>query len=146
MSNLKQRIKDDVIATMKGGDKKRLSVLRLISAALKQVEVDKRIELDQSGVEDILTKMAKQRRESIQAFGGRQDLIDQEQYELDVILSYLPQAMSEAEVEQFIQAAMTETGASKMADMGKVMAILKPQLANRADLSQVSAKVKQLLT
>ncbi len=132
---------------MKSGEKDRLAVLRLVSAAVKQKEVDERIELDDSAMLVILDKMAKQRRESIGLFekGGRDDLAVIEQKELEIIQTYLPQALSEDEVQALIDDAVTQTGASEIRDMGKVMGMLKPRLQGRADMSAVSALIKAKL-
>ncbi len=148
MSALKARIQDAMKTAMKGGDKPRLAVIRLILAALKQVEVDERIELDDTRVIAILDKMVKQRRESIAQFGpaGRNDLVDKEQAEIDIISDYLPRALSEAEIETIINQAISETGASSMKEMSKVMAQVRPQLVGRADMGAVSGKIKALLS
>lgn len=146
--NLKERIQQDMKAALKGGDKARLSAIRLIMAAIKQREVDERVELNDTQVLAVLDKMAKQRRESITCFAaaGRDDLVQKEQAELGVIQLYLPQALTEAEIDALIQGAIAETGAQGIQDMGKVMAKLRPQVQGRADLGQVSAKVKAALT
>ena len=132
---------------MKSGEKERLAVIRLIMSAMKQVEVDERIELDDSRVLGILDKMVKQRRESIGQFqsGGRDDLVKKEQAEIDIISEFLPQALSEQEIEAIISSAISETGAASMKDMGKVMGIVKPQITGRADVGAVSQKIKSLL-
>jgi hypothetical protein len=147
-SGLKNQIQDAMKTAMKGGDKERLAVIRLIMAAMKQVEVDERIELDDNRVLGILDKMVKQRRESISQFknGGRDDLAEKEQAEIDIISTYLPQALSEAEIETIINKAISETGAASMKDMGKVMGIVKPQITGRADVGAVSGKIKSLLS
>jgi uncharacterized protein YqeY len=133
---------------MRAKDAARLSTLRLISAALKQKEVDERIELGDAEVLAILEKMIKQRRESIAQFekAARQDLADKEKSEIAVLEGYLPQKMSDAEVAAAVAAAITESGASGIKDMGKVMAILKPRLAGRADIGAVSGLVKTKLS
>jgi uncharacterized protein YqeY len=133
---------------MKSGDKERLAVIRLMMSAMKQVEVDERIELDDSRVLGILDKMVKQRRESISQFkaGARDDLADKEQAEIDIISDFLPQALTEAEIETIINSAISETGAASMKDMGKVMGIVKPQITGRADVGAVSGKIKSLLS
>jgi hypothetical protein len=148
MSALKAQIQDATKTAMKGGDKPRLAVIRLMLAALKQVEVDERIELDDTRVIAILDKMVKQRRESIAQFApaGRNDLVVKEQAEIDVIADYLPQALSEAEIESIIKKAIDETGAGSMKEMGKVMAQVRPQLIGRADMGVVSGKIKALLS
>jgi uncharacterized protein len=147
MSALKTQIQDAMKTAMKSGDKPRLAVIRLMLAALKQVEVDERIELDDTRVIAILDKMVKQRRESIAQFApaGRDDLVEKEQAEIDIITEYLPQALSEAEIEAIINQAISETGASSMKEMGKVMAQVRPQLVGRADMGAVSGRIKALL-
>lgn len=137
----------DIKTCMKSGDKSRLAVLRLISASVKQREVDERVETDDTAMITILDKMAKQRRESIEQYerGGRDDLATIEKNELDIIQTYLPQALPEEEVLALIESAVTETGASSIRDMGKVMGKLKPQLQGRADMSAVSALIKAKL-
>jgi uncharacterized protein YqeY len=147
MSALKTQIQDAMKTAMKGGDKPRLAVIRLMLAALKQVEVDERIELDDTRVIAILDKMVKQRRESIAQFGpaGRDDLVEKEQAEIDIISDYLPQALSEAEIEAIINQAISETGATSMKEMGQVMGLVRPQLVGRADMGSVSSKIKALL-
>jgi uncharacterized protein YqeY len=133
---------------MRAGEAARRDTLRLLLAALKQREVDERITLADADVLAIIEKMIKQRRDSISQFvqGGRQDLADKEQQELDLLQTYMPQQLSEAELLAAIADAVTTSGATGPADMGKVMAILKPALAGRADMGQVSARVKQALT
>ena len=149
MSNsaLKDQIQDAMKTAMKGGDKERLAVIRLIMSALKQIEVDERIELDDNRVLGVLDKMVKQRRESISQFrnGGRDDLVSKEEAEIDVISDFLPQALSDEEVETIINKAISETGAASMKDMGKVMGIVKPQITGRADVGAVSQKIKSRL-
>jgi hypothetical protein len=150
MSNsaLKDQIQDAMKTAMKGGDKERLAVIRLMMSALKQIEVDERIELDDTRVLGVLDKMVKQRRESISQFqsGGRDDLVAREQAEIDVIGDFLPQALSEDEITTIINEAITETGAESMKDMGKVMGIVKPRITGRADVGAVSSKIKSLLS
>ncbi len=133
---------------MRGGDKRRLGVIRLILAAVKQREVDERIELDDAQVTAVLDKMAKQRRESLEQYqsAGREDLAEQESFELDVLKTYLPEQLGEAEVDAMIAEAIEATGAGSMKDMGKVMGQLKPKLQGRADMAAVSAKIKARLT
>ncbi|MBI5041079.1 MAG: GatB/YqeY domain-containing protein [Gammaproteobacteria bacterium] len=145
--SLKARIQEDMKTAMRGGDKRRLGIVRLILAAIKQREVDERIELDDVQVTVVLDKMLKQRRESLSQYeqAGRADLAEQEQYEMEVVQAYLPQPLSPAEVDNLIGQAITETGASGIKDMGKVMALLKPQLQGRADMSAVSAQIKAKL-
>jgi uncharacterized protein YqeY len=144
---LKQRLTDDMKAAMKSGDKASLGAIRLINAAIKQKEVDERIELDDAAVIAVLDKMVKQRRDSIAQYqaAGRADLAEAEQAEIAVIERYLPAKLGEAELQAAVQAAIAETGASGPADMGKVMAVLKPRLAGQADMGQVSALVKKAL-
>jgi uncharacterized protein YqeY len=144
---LKQRIQDDVKAAMKAKDKERLGTLRLITAAIKQREVDERTELDESQVLAILDKMIKQRRDSVEQYesAGRQELADQEKREIAIIEDYLPAGLSDEEVASMIETAMQEVGATGMQDMGKVMGKLKPQMQGRADMGKVSSLVKQKL-
>ncbi len=144
---LKQRIQDDMKSAMKGGDKRRLGVIRLIMAAIKQREVDERIELNDEQILAVLDKMVKQRRDSIEQYekAGRDELADQEKFEIEVLQDYLPEALSEEEITNLIKQAITDTGAESMRDMGKVMGQLKPQLQGRADIGAVSAQIKQLL-
>jgi uncharacterized protein YqeY len=146
--SLKTRINDEVKAAMRAGDARRRDALRLLLAALKQREVDERKELADADVIAVVEKMIKQRRDSIAQFerGGRQDLADAEKFELDVLQAYMPQAMGEAEIEAAVSAAIQQSGAKGMAEMGKVMAALKPQLAGRADMGKVSALVKAQLS
>lgn len=146
--SLKARINDDVKAAMRAGDARRRDALRLLLAALKQREVDERKELTDAEVIAVVEKMIKQRRDSIVQFeqGGRQDLADAEKFELDVLQTYMPQALSEAEIEAAVTGAIQESGAKGMADMGKVMAALKPKLAGRADMGKVSALVRARLS
>jgi hypothetical protein len=148
MSELKTRIKDDTKTAMKAGDKSRLSIIRLISAAIKQREVDERIELDDAAVLAVLDKMAKQRRDSITQFreAGRADLAEKEVFELEIVQSYLPAALSDAEIARLIDEAVAATGAAGMADMGKVMGQVRPQVQGRADMAAVSAQVKARLS
>ncbi len=144
---LKQQITDAMKAAMKGGDKPRLAVVRLMLAAIKQREVDERIELDDPQVLAVLDKMVKQRRDSIQQYqdAGRDDLAKQESAEIAVIQDFLPAALSVDEIDALIAAAIAETGASTMRDMGQVMAIVKPRVQGRADIAKVSGRIKQRL-
>ncbi|MDX1626835.1 MAG: GatB/YqeY domain-containing protein [Wenzhouxiangellaceae bacterium] len=144
---LKQRIQDDIKQAMKAGDKDRLKVLRMLSAAIKQREVDERVELDDAQVLGVIEKMVKQRRESIEQYtaGNRPELAAGEQAEIDVLSTYLPEPLAEDELERLVDDAIRETGASSMADMGQVMARLKPEIQGRADMKQVSAMVRQRL-
>ena len=145
--SLKDRIQQDVKDAMRAKDKSRLAAIRLITAAIKQREVDERIELDDAQVTTVLDKMAKQRRESISQFekAGRDDLIAQEVMELEIIQSYLPEQLGEDEINALIDTAMQATGATSIKDMGKVMGQLKPKLQGRADMSAVSALIKARL-
>ena len=145
--SLKTQLSDDMKAAMKAGDKERLAVIRLVNAAIKQKEVDERIELDDAQVIAVLDKMVKQRRDSVSQFdaAGRDDLAGIERNEIAVIEHYLPARMSEAEIENVIDAAMHETGATGPGDMGKLMGVLKPRLAGKADMGDVSAIVKRRL-
>lgn len=147
-SALKIRIQEDRKTAMRNQDKQRLGVIQLIMAAVKQWEVDERKEMTDQQLLVILDKMVKQRRDSISQFtaGNRQDLADKETYELNIIQEYLPSALSIDEITQLIQSAITETGAKGPQDMGKVMAILKPQIQGRADMGAVSAEIKKLLS
>jgi uncharacterized protein len=147
MDLLTDRIKDDMKASMKGGNKVRLGVIRLILAALKQVEVDERIVLDNERVILILDKMLKQRRESIRQFSdaGRNDLVAIEEAEILVIQDFMPQALDDDEIDVMVSEAVVESGAKSVKDMGKVMALLKTQMQGRADMSVVSAKIKAAL-
>lgn len=135
-------------AAMKGGDKARLGVIRLILAAIKQIEVDERITLDNERTIAVLDKMLKQRRESIRQFtdGNRMDLAAIEESEILVIQDFMPQALTEAEIDTMVSAAVTESGAQSIKDMGKVMALLKAPMQGRADMSVVSNKIKAALS
>jgi len=144
---LKSRIQDETKAAMKAGEKARLGTLRLVQAAIKQREVDERIELDDTQVLAVLDKMIKQRRDSLAQYeqAGRADLAAQESFEIALIQEFMPKALSEAEIDQLVTAALAETGATSARDMGKVMGVLKPRMQGRADMTQVSALVKQKL-
>ena len=145
--SLKQRLTDDMKAAMKGGDKDRLGVIRLVNAAIKQREVDERVELDDAQVLAVMEKMVKQRKDSVSQYeaAAREDLAAIERAEIAVIEQYLPEKMGEDAIRAAIAAAIAETGASGPADMGKLMGVLKPKLAGQADMGQVSALVKQAL-
>ena len=138
------RITDDMKSAMKAGDKDRLKVVRLMMAAIKQVEVDSRIELDDAGILGVLEKMVKQRRDSVSQFGqgGRQDLVDIELAEIDVLNAYLPEQLDDAELDALIDEAIQATAAESIRDMGKVMGFIKSKAAGRADMGAVGAKVK----
>jgi uncharacterized protein YqeY len=146
--SLKAQLFEDMKAAMKSGEKDRLGVIRLINAAIKQKEVDERIEMTDALVLAVLEKMVKQRKDSISQYeaAAREDLAAVERYELGVIEAYLPAKMGEAEVQAAIVAAVAETGASSPADMGKLMAVLKPRLAGQADMGLVSQLVKKALS
>lgn len=145
--SLKSRINDDVKAAMRGGDARRRDALRLLLAALKQREVDERKDLADPEVVAVVERLIKQRREAIAQFekGGRQDLAQNEQFEIGVLQAYMPQAMTDAEIEAAIADAVAATGARAPSDMGKVMGALKGKLAGRADMAKVSALVKAKL-
>ena len=145
---LSLRIREDMKLAMKAKEKEKLGVIRLILAAIKQKEVDERIELDDTQVLQLLDKMVKQRRDSIEAFdkAGRDDLSLIEQKETRIIQEYLPQQLSESEIDQLIDQAISESGAQGMKDMGKVMGILRPQLQGRADVGAASGKIKAKLS
>ncbi len=146
-SPLKDRITEDMKAAMRAGDKARLGAIRLIQSAIKQIEVDTRKELADTDILQVLDKMAKQRRESIQAFeqAGRDDLASQEKQELELIQQYLPEPLSDEEIQQLIDDAIDATGAESIKDMGKVIGRLKPQVQGRADMGAVSAQIKARL-
>jgi uncharacterized protein YqeY len=148
MSLLKLRIQEDMKTAMRGQDKSRLMVIRLILAALKQKEVDERVTLSDADIIAILDKMLKQRRESIVQYekGNRADLAAQEKFEIDLIQTYMPAALSEAEATALVLKAIAETSAKSIQDMGKVMAVLKPQLLGRADMAWISQQIKQHLS
>jgi uncharacterized protein len=145
---LKEQISEDMKTAMRAKDSGRLATIRLINAAIKQREVDERIELNDDQVLSVIEKMIKQRKDSISQFeaGGRQDLADIEKAELVVLNAYMPAQMSEAEVQAEVTAAITAAGAAGPQDMGKVMGVLKPKLAGRADMTAVSAMVKAVLS
>ncbi|MBT3144294.1 GatB/YqeY domain-containing protein [Neptunomonas phycophila] len=148
MSVLKKRITEEMKDAMRAKDKQRLGTIRLILAELKRIEVDERIELDDARVLAVLDKMSKQRRDSIAQYDAadRKDLADTERQELEVIQTYLPQPLTTEELTQLIEDAVTASGASGMQDMGKVMAIIKPQAQGRADMGAISGLVKASLT
>lgn len=145
---LRDQINDDLKAAMRGGDAARRDTIRLLTAALKQREVDERKTLTDTDVLGVIEKMIKQRRDSISQFeqGGRQDLVDKEKQELVLLQAYMPQAMDDDEIAAAVAAAVAESGAAGPADMGKVMALLKPRLAGRADMGKASATVKAHLS
>ncbi|WP_043795590.1 GatB/YqeY domain-containing protein [Allochromatium vinosum] len=144
---LKSRLQDDMKTAMKAGDKPRLGVIRLMLAAIKQREVDERIELDDAQTLAVLDKMVKQRRDSISQYesAGREDLAEVERFEVGIIQDYLPAALSETEIAALVEEAVAASGAAAMSDMGKVMNVLRPHIQGRADMGAVSALVKQRL-
>lgn len=145
--SLKERIQEDMKSAMKAQDKQRLGTIRLLMAAIKQREVDERITLDDTQIISVIDKMLKQRRDSIDQYqqANRQDLVDQEVFEVKVIQEYLPPALSATEIDALVKQAIAESGASSVKDMGKVMNIIKPKVQGRADMGIVGAKIKELL-
>ena len=145
---LKERINEDMKAAMRARETARLAAIRLLMAAIKQKEVDERIQLDDAAVVAVIDKMLKQRRDSIVQYqaAGRQDLVDAEKFEADLLQTYMPAGLSDDEISAAVAAAVAETGAAGPGDMGKVMAVLKPRLAGRADMTEVSKRVKAALT
>jgi len=146
--SLKEHVQEDMKTALRAGDKDRLATVRLILAAIKQREVDERIMLDDTQVLSVLEKMVKQRRESITQFdaGGRADLVAKERAELEIISGYLPAPLGEAELDGLIETAITETGASSIKDMGKVMGVIKGKAQGRVDMALVGARIKARLT
>jgi hypothetical protein len=146
--SLKARIQEDVKAAMRSGEKQRLATLRLISAAIKQREVDERIQLDDAQTQNVIEKMVKQRRESIAQFeaGGRADLVASESAELQLLTAYLPTQLSDAELDALIAEAIAATGAASIKDMGKVMGVIKAKAAGRADMAIVGTRIKARLS
>jgi len=144
---LKERITEDMKTAMRAGEKDRLATIRLVLAAVKQIEVDERITLDDARMLSVLEKMVKQRKESIAQFesGGRADLVAKEAAELAVIQAYLPAQLSEGELDALIAEAIASTGAATIKDMGKVMGVVKSKAAGRADMGAVGARIKQKL-
>ena len=147
MSDLKDRISDDTKTAMKARDKERVAVLRMVNAEIKRVEVDERRSLSDEDVLTVLSRMLKQRRDALSQFesAGRTDLAGQERFEIEVIEGFMPAAMSEADIEALVDRVVTETGASGVQDMGKVMGAVKAAITGRADMALVSAKVKARL-
>jgi len=145
--SLKEQVNEDMKAALRAREKARLSALRLLIAAIKQKEIDERIELDDVAVVAVVEKLIKQRKDSVAQYQAakRQDLANSEQFEIEVLSAYMPQPLSEEEVAELIKAALAETGAATIKDMGKVMAWIKPRLAGRADMGAVSAKIKSSL-
>ena len=146
--SIRQTISDDMKTFMRAKDSARLGTIRLLQAAIKQKEVDERIELNDDQIFSVIQKMLKQRKDSIEAYqkASRQDLIDQEQLEIEVLSKYMPEPLSEEEINQYIEEAIATTGASDMKDMGKVVGILKSKVAGRADMAEVSKLVRQKLS
>jgi uncharacterized protein YqeY len=145
--SLKEKIKDDIKQAMRDKHESRLGTLRMLSAAIQRREVDERIQLDDTQVIAVIEKLVKQGRESIEQYvkGGRQELADKESGEIAVFQAYLPQQLSEAEIEKLVAEAIAATGAGSIKDMGKVMGVLKPRLQGRADMGKVGAKIKAKL-
>jgi uncharacterized protein len=145
---LRERITDDLKEAMRGGDTRRRDALRLLTASLKQKEVDERKAMHDADIVAVIEKMIKQRRDSIKQFeqGSRPDLVEQEEFEISVLERYMPDALSPGEIDAAIDAAIAEAGAKTPSDMGKVMGSLKARLAGRADMAEVSARVKRRLT
>ena len=146
-STLKPKLQSDMKSSLKAGEKARLSVIRLMLAAITQIEVDERIQLDDSRITVVLDRMTKQRRESIEHFSraSRDDLIAIEEYELQIIREYLPEPLSEAEINTLVEQSIQASDASSIKDMGRVMGLLKPQLQGRADMKKVSQLIKSRL-
>ena len=146
--SIRQTISDDMKTFMRAKDSARLGAIRLLQAAIKQKEVDDRIELNDDQIFSVIQKMLKQRKDSIEAYqkASRQDLIDQEQLEIEVLSKYMPEPLSEEEINQYIEEAIATTAASDMKDMGKVVGILKSKVAGRADMAEVSKLVRQKLS
>jgi uncharacterized protein YqeY len=144
---LKEQIQQDVKDAMKAGDHPKRDIIRLLLAAIKQREIDERITLDDTEITNVVKKMLKQRHDSISQFqqAGRQDLVDQENFEISILETYQPEQLSEQEIDKFVEAALKETGATSIKDMGKVMSHLKPLLQNKADMSLVSKKISSAL-
>ena len=148
MSSLKIRINEDMKAAMKAKESSRLAAIRLLLAAMKQKEVDERVELDDAAVLAIIEKMLKQRKDSITQYEAakRQDLVDAEKFEVEVLSAYMPAGLSAEEIEAIVAAAVTQSGAAGPQDMGKVIALVKPQVAGRADMGEISKLVKAKLS
>jgi uncharacterized protein len=145
--SLRNRIQDDIKTAMRGKQRERLAILRMLSAAIKQKEVDERVELDEAAITAVVEKMVKQRRESIRQYrdGGRDDLADREAAEITILEEYLPEPLAEEELDKLIESAVSESGAESMKDMGKVMGLLKPRIQGRADMGEVSKRIKARL-
>lgn len=145
--SLKQQLQEDMKTALRNHDSATLSTIRMALAAIKQIEVDERIEVDDTRFTAIISKMVKQRKESVRMYteAGRTDLAEKEQSEIDLLQNYLPKMLDEAEIDAAIKEAIISTGAAQPSDMGKVMGVLKKTLAGKADMSEVSKKIKQLL-
>lgn len=145
--SLKQQLQEDMKTALRNHDSATLSTIRMALAAIKQIEVDERIEVDDTRFTAIISKMVKQRKESVRMYteAGRTDLAEKEQSEIDLLQNYLPKMLDEAEIDAAIKEVITSTGAAQPSDMGKVMGVLKKTLAGKADMSEVSKKIKQLL-
>ncbi len=148
MSELKKRITDDMKSAMKAKDRQALKAVRMILEAIKQKEIDERIELDDAQVMTVIQKMVKQRKDSISQFSdaGRTDLVEIEEAELEIINNYMPEQLSDEEVESVVDRAINDSGANSMKDMGKLMGMLKPRLQGKADMSTVSQLIKSRLS
>lgn len=148
VSELKQRIESDMKSAMRAKDKQRLDIIRLAIAEYKRIEIDERIELDDERVISILDRMTKQRRESASQYlkGNRQDLVDQENYEISVLLEYLPEQLDDEAIDRLLEETIAETGANSMKEMGQLMAALRSKLQGRADMGAISQKVKARLS
>lgn len=146
-SALKERIQNDMKDAMRSHDKEKLAVIRFLLAAIKQREIDEKIILDDAQVITVIEKQIKQRRDSVEQYksAGRDELVKKESFEIEILQVYMPESLSETELDELIQAAITETNAATMRDMGKVMGLLKAKIAGRADMSLVSTKIKKLL-
>ncbi len=146
--NLRQKITEDIKSAMRAGDSKRRDALRLLQAAIKQREVDERIELDDTAIIAVIEKMLKQRRDSIAQYEAahRPDLVDAEKYEVDVLLVYMPEMLSEVEIDRMVDEVIDVAGEVDQLQMGKIMALIKPRLAGRADMTQVAALVKKRIS
>ena len=147
MSKLKEQIQANMVAAMKAREREKLGTIRMLMAAIKQREIDEQITLNNEQILAVIGKMIKQRQDSIKQYqdAGRNELADKEQDEIDILQAYLPPPLSDAEIKALIKAAISQTGAESMKDMGKVMGSLKTKLQGRADMGQVSAKIKELL-
>ena len=146
--SIRQSISDDMKSFMRAKDTARLGAIRLLQASIKQKEVDERVELNDDQILTVIQKMLKQRKDSIEAYqhANRQDLIDQEQLEIEVLTKYMPEPLSDEEVNRYIEEAIASTGASDMKDMGKVVSVLKSKVAGRADMAEVSKLIRQKLS